>query len=335
MPRDYYDILGVSKTADAAAIKKAYRKLAKKYHPDVNKTDAARAKFSELQEAYDVLTDDHKRKLYDQFGHAGVNPGAAGPGPGGPGFGGFGGGRRKTYAGPGGFNVRFEDLGGGGSGPGSVRLDDVFEQLFGGHGRPSGFGGFGQTPPPGAGPGPGARGGDVETEVTVPFDQAARGGTVSLRLAGPRGAQTLDVKIPQGVADGAKLRLRGKGSPSPGGGPAGDIILTIHVAEHPHFKRRGLDVYLDVPISIDEAAFGASVEVPTLTGKATLKIPPGTSSGQKLRLRGAGIENTRGSRGDLLAVIQVHVPKHLDDAARAALEKLRGKLPDPRQDAGW
>lgn len=334
MPRDYYDILGVSRTADAAAIKKAYRKLAKKYHPDVNKSDEAKAKFAELQEAYDVLTDDKKRPLYDQFGHAGVNPGAAG-GPGGPGFGGFGGaggGRRKTYSGPGGFNMRFEDMGGGG-----VRLDDVFEQLFGGapgrgpgRGGPGagGFGGFGQQAPP-------SRGSDVETEVTVPFDQAARGGTVSLRLAGPGGRQTLDVKIPSGVADGAKLRLRGKGSPSPGGGPAGDIILTIHVAEHPYFTRRGLDVYLDVPITIDEAVFGASVEVPTLKGKATLKIPPGTSSGQKLRLRSAGIENTRGVKGDLLAVVQVHVPKELEDETRATLEKLRGKLPDPRAGEGW
>jgi len=343
MPRDYYDILGVAKGADASTIKKSYRKLAKKYHPDVNKSEEAKQKFAELQEAYEVLSDQEKRKLYDQFGHAGVKSGAAGGpgGPGGPGgfggFGGFGGGgHRKTYSGPGGFNVRFEESGGG------VRLDDVFEQLFGSRGGgPGGSGGFGgMGGMGGAGFGGGGqraeppRGRDIESSVTIPFDQAARGGTVQLKLAGAAGKQTLDVKIPKGVADGAKLRLRGKGQGGPGG-QNGDLLLTVHISDHPYFERQGLDIYLDVPITIDEAIFGATVKVPTLGGESRLKIPAGTSSGSKLRIRGAGIENARGVKGDFYAVVQVHVPRELDGEARKHLEALRGKLPDPRRDAGW
>lgn len=323
MPRDYYEILGVKRDADDAAIKKAYRKLAKKFHPDVNKDAGAQQRFAEVQEAYDVLSDKTKRGNYDQFGHAGVNLGS-GAGPGSSGAGPRG--QRTTYGGPGGFNVRFDQQGGG------VRLDDVFEQLFGGHSRgDSGFGVGGDFHQQ-RGPTPGK---DLETSVTVPFLQAAQGGTVTLKLSGSGGPQSIEMKIPKGVDDGAKLRLRGKGQPSPNGGPAGDLILSVHVTPHPWFKRDGLDLSLDVPVSIDEAVFGATIQVPTLGGKANLKIPPHTSSGAKLRIRGAGIESAKGQKGDFYARIQIKVPDQLDAEATAALEKLRGKLPDARHDLGW
>lgn len=336
MARDYYDILGVNRKADAKEIKKAYRRLAKQYHPDVNAEEAAKETFREIQEAYEVLSDPEKRKLYDQFGHAGVKAGAHSAQGGGPGHGGAGGHNpfeeghwHTSNAGPGGFSFRFE----GGEG-----LDDLFGQFFGGGSRQRARAGAGGGPfggPGGAGPRAAAKGQDIAHEITVPFDTAAHGGTTSLRLSGGGGSQSIDVKIPQGIADGAKLRIRGKGQPSPTGGDPGDLLLTVHVAPHPYFRRDGLNLHLDVPISIDEAVFGASIEVPTLKGRATLKIPPGSSGGQKLRLRGAGIENTKGETGDLLANLRLVVPKELTDAQRQALEPLRGTLPDPRENLPW
>lgn len=333
MPRDYYDILGVKRSDDAAAIKKAYRRLAKKYHPDVNSEPEAQKKFAEVQEAYDVLSDQKKRKLYDQFGHAGVNAGAATGGPDADGGNPFDGGRwHSTNTGPGGFSFRFDQ----GEGAG---LGDIFSQFFGGGGGSDrGFGGAGaRQRGPGMGAGRAIKGEDYHHLVTVPFDTAARGGTVSLTLSGAgNGRQTIDVKVPRGAADGAKLRVKGKGQPSPTGGQPGDLILSINVADHPWFERKGLDLYVDVPISIDEAVFGGSVEVPTLEGKrATLKVPPRTGGGKRLRLRGAGIENTKGEEGDLYAVLRIDVPSDLSDEQRASLEALRGKLPDPRKDVPW
>ena len=323
MPRDYYDILGVSRDAEAGAIKKAYRKLAKKYHPDVNKDPGAPERFAEAQEAYDVLSDAQKRKRYDRFGHAGVNAQAAG---------GAGGGGHRTYGTPGGFNFGADDLGQ------DFTIDDIFSQFFKGGGR----GGSGGASAGGGPVGAGAqrrrrsvRGRDIEHAVTIPFDRAVRGGTITIKIAGPDGPQTLDVKIPTGVADGGKLRLRGKGEASPSGGPAGDLLLTLRVSEHPYFRRQGLDLYVDVPISIDEAVFGASVEAPTLAGKASLKVPAGAGSGRKLRLRGAGIENASGEKGDIYAVLRIDVPKELTEEQREVFEQLRGKLPDPRRDTRW
>lgn len=342
MARDYYDILGVSRTTDDAAIKKAYRRLAKKYHPDVNDSEEAKAKFAELQQAYDVLSDAKKRKLYDQYGHAGVNAGASSGAAGGAGgFNPFDGGQwHSTNTGPGGFSFRT----GGGEG-----LGDIFEQFFGGPGsagstessgpgdrgargrRRGGFGGFGSS-------GGAVKGENVQHTITVPFDTAAKGGTVSLNLrAGRNGkAQTIDVKIPKATADGAKLRVKGKGQPSPMGGAAGDLILTVKVAAHPWFKREGLDLSVEIPISIDEAVFGGEIEVPTLNGKrAKLKVPTGTGGGKRLRLRGAGLENIKGDKGDLYAVLRIAVPEKLTDTQRDALESIKGKLPNPRQDVPW
>ncbi len=329
MARDYYDILNVPRDAADDAIKKAYRKLAKKYHPDVNADEDAKAKFAQVQEAYDVLSDAKKRKQYDRYGHAGVNAGAgAGQTGGGP----FGGGAwRGSTAGPGGFSF-------GTDGAEGVDLDDLFGQFFGGgRGRGGGrsaFGGMGGGARARARRQP-QRGADLQHTVTVPFETAARGGKTSLRIKGPGGEQTIDVKVPKAVADGAKLRVRGKGQPSPEGGPAGDIILTVKIAPHPYFKREGLNLTLDLPISIDQAIFGGEVEVPTLDGRATLKIPPRTGGGKRLRLRGAGIENNKGEKGDLFAVPRIDVPEELTEAQREALQKLRGTWPDPRRGLKW
>jgi len=324
MARDYYDILGVSRQADATAIKKAYRKLAKKYHPDVNQDAEAKQKFAEVQEAYEVLSDEKKRKLYDQFGHAGVKSGSASGGPDAGGFNPFGGGGgswRGTNAGPGGFSFRSEGFEAEG-------MDDLFSQFFGGGG---GFGGRRA----GARQRPNVRGQDFEHAITVPFDTAAKGGTVALRLTISGKPQTIDVKVPKGTAHNAKLRVRGKGHPSPTGGQAGDLILTVHIAEHPYFRRVGLNLEVDVPISIAEAAFGGEVEVPTLKGRATLKVPAGSGGGRKLRLRGAGIEDTKGKQGDLYAVLRIDVPTKLTDEQRDLLEQLQPTLPNPRRDVKW
>jgi molecular chaperone DnaJ len=326
MPRDYYEILGVPRTADEETIKKAYRKLAKKYHPDVNKAPDAAKQFAEVTEAYETLSNADKRKLYDQFGHAA--PGS-GRGPSGG-----GGARGAHYSGPGGFNFSQSDF------AQDVDLNSIFEQFFGGAPggrRGPGFGGFGGA---GGGRRAGAQanvaGEDLETEVTIPFEQAATGGSITLRLSGGGGGgdQVIDVKIPRGIADGAKLRLRGKGHPSPMGGEAGDLLITVHVSDHAYFKRQGLDLYVDVPIAIDEALFGASVDVPTLSGKVTMKITPASSSGTKLRARGAGIENAKGEKGDLYAVLQIVVPRSLTPEQKMALEALKGTLGNPRA-AKW
>lgn len=325
MPRDYYDILEITRTAAPEAIKKAYRRLAKRYHPDVNKESDASTRFREVQEAYDVLSDPKKRKLYDQFGHAGVQAGAT-DGAGDP----FGTHSHHTNAGPGGFSFRFDQSGDAG------QFGDLFEQMFGGQrrgfggfrgGRSAGFGGMGGT---GA-----IKGEDLEHTITVPFDVAARGGTITMQLSGPGGSQTIDVKIPKAVAEGARLRVRGKGHPSATGGRTGDLILTVKIAEHSYFRREGLDLYVDVPISIDEAVFGATVEVPTLDGKAKLKVPAGSGGGRKLRLRGAGLDSTKSAKGDLYAVLRIDVPGKLTEEQKQAFETLRGTLPNPRRNVKW
>lgn len=330
MSRDYYDILGVGRNADPAAITKAYRKLAKKYHPDVNKAADAARKFGEVQQAYDVLKDPQKRKLYDQYGHAGVEAGAgAGGGPGGPqGFNPFGDGSgsfRRSYSGPGGFTFTTD----------AGDMSELFEQMFGSRGGPFGAG------PGRARGGPRAQartraGENLRHTITVPFQTAALGGTVGIELSGPSGSQKLDVKIPPGTNHGGKLRLRGKGYPSTSGGPPGDLIVTIKSAAHPVFTRDGLNLQLEVPITLDEAVFGATVEIPTLTGRATLKIPPRTTGGKKLRLRGAGVTNAKGQTGDLLAVVRIDIPEKLTDEQADLLQQLQGKLPNPRENLdGW
>ncbi len=324
MARDYYDILGVARSAEPAEITKAYRRLAKKYHPDVNKSQDATDKFGEVQKAYDILKDPQKRKLYDQYGHAGVEADAS-AGAGAQGFDPFGGSGsfRRSYSGPGGFTFTTD----------AGDMSELFEQMFGGRGgfaRQRGSSPFGGAQASPRKPEP------LRHTVTVPFQTAAQGGTVAITLSGPSGKQNLDVKIPPGTDNGAKLRLRGKGHPAPNGEPPGDLILTVRSAEHPVFRRDGLNLLLEVPIALDEAVFGATVEIPTLSGRATLKIPPRTAGGKKLRLRGAGITDAKGNAGDLLAIVQIDIPEQLTDEQTEWLKPLQGQMPNPRENLdGW
>ncbi len=341
--RDYYEILGVPRTASADEIKKAHRKLVRKYHPDVNKDNKqAEERFKEVQEAYDVLSEPGKRRNYDQFGHAGAagagGPEGAGGDPweafrrsqqGGAGGGGQGGGYRWRPA-PG---VSVEDVEGMGD------FGDIFEQLFGargggGGGRSPGFGGAG-----GAGgrtrarPEP-QRGADVEHPVTLTFQQAARGTTLPLQINRDGRLETIDIKIPPGVRDGSRVRIRGKGQESTGGEP-GDLFIITRVQDHPYFKRDGLDILLEVPISMYEACLGTKVDVPTLEGSVTLTIPPGTSSHAKMRIKARGIERG-GEKGDQFCVIRVVVPKELDDENKASIRKMAEKyLINARADVKW
>jgi curved DNA-binding protein len=331
--RDYYEALGVPKGASADEIKKAHRKLALKYHPDRNKNNKeAEEKFKEIQEAYDVLSDPTKKTNYDQFGHAGV--GAGGP-PGGDSYEAFrraqagrgGGGRTTTWrASPG---VQVEDFdpsefGGGGD------FSDLFEQFFGRGGTGAAAGRAGSR----GRARPAARGQDVEHEVTLTFEQAARGVTLPLQITrGPGQTETIEVKIPPGVKEGSRIRIKGRGEQT--GGEPGDLFIIARVLPHPYFRREGLDIYLDVPISVYEALLGTKVQVPTLDGPVTITIPPGASSHSKLRIKGRGVE--RGAeKGDQYAVLKIVVPKGLDDEDKKMVEKLQTKHPiDARAEVKW
>jgi DnaJ-class molecular chaperone len=334
--RDYYDILGVARGASADEIKKAHRKLVRKYHPDVNKDNKdAEEKFKEAQEAYDVLSDETKRRNYDQFGHAGVGMGGA-PGGGGDPFEAFrraqgqggGGGGRYTYRGGPGVTVEDFDFGGGG-GAGGADFGDIFEQIFGSRG-PAGRAGAGARARPQPQP---QRGSDVEHPVTLTFEQAARGTTLPLQINRDGQLETIDVKIPAGVKDGSRVRIRGKGQQS--NGEPGDLYIITRVLEHPYFRRDGLDILLDLPLSLYEALLGTKVEVPTLEGPVTLTIPPGTSSAAKLRIKGRGIHRGE-ERGDQFVITKIVAPKNLDDDDKVTIEQLQRKHPlTPRTGPPW
>jgi molecular chaperone DnaJ len=367
--KDYYQVLGVAKNATQAEIKKAYRKLAQRYHPDANPGDAsAEERFKEISAAYDVVGDEEKRKQYDQvrdmaaagFGGAG-NAGGGFPGGGFPG-GGF----------PGGGRVRFEDF----------DFGDLGDLLGGLRGR----GGRGAARPA-------ARGSDLETRARISFDDAMRGTTVPVRLDGPapcprcrgsgaepgtspvmcpqcggagevqvnqgffavaqtcptchgsgrivqtpctecdgsgsvRRTRTLQVKIPAGVKDGARIRLAGRGEPGSPGAKPGDLYVQVHVAPHAFFGRKANDLTLDLPITFAEAALGANVDVPTLNGPVKLKVPAGTRSGQTFRVKGKGAPR-RGGHGDLLVTVQVQVPRKLSREERDLVKQLRELEKDP------
>ncbi len=327
--RDYYEVLGVDRGADEDEIKRAYRKLARKYHPDVNKAEDASSRFREATEAYDVLTDPEKRKIYDQFGHEGLKAGSAG-GPGGPG--GFrpgAGGQAYTWtsqdrAG----GVDFSDVFGGGRGRASgfmnMHLEEILEQLGMGGARPASRTARRQ------------RGADLESEVTLDFLQAVKGATVSLALRRPDTGQeeTLQVRIPAGVRDAARVRLKGKGSPGPAG--PGDLYIRVHVRKHPYFRRSGNDITVEVPISITEAALGTKVDVPTPDGTTTVTVPPGTPSTRQLRLRGKGVRPAKGEPGDLLVQVKIVAPPEVSAAGRKLLEEFdRTESFDPRKDVPW
>lgn len=310
MPRDYYEVLGLPRTASDDDIKKAYRKLARKYHPDRNPGDkSAESMFKEVNQAHEVLSDPKKRQMYDQFGHAG--PGAAGGFPGGGGFPGFGGGGGQQFD-PAMAEELFKHFSGGqGGASGGIPFD--LGELFGapGGGRRGGARSR-RSPPPQ----------DVVSEVTVPWSVAANGGSVSIQVSG----RHIDVRIPPGIEDGQKLRVPGSATGT------GDIFLRVRIAAHPYFKREGLNVLLDVPISISEALLGGSVEVPTASEeRLTVKIPPGTSSGARLRMRGKGIKG-----GDQFLIFQIVTPKTLDDESRKLVEQFAQRNPQtPRAQVGW
>jgi molecular chaperone DnaJ len=357
--KDYYAALGVAKDAAAPDIKKAYRKLARKYHPDANNGDAkAEAKFKEVSEAYDVLSDTTKRKEYDEarslFGSGGFRVPRGGGAPGGATF-------------------DLGDLfGGGAAGGAGGGLGDILGGIFGGGGRRT----------TSAGP---RRGTDAEAEVTLSFNDATQGATVPLTISGPHRCPTcagsgakpgtatrvcprcsgtgmstrnqggfafadpcrdcrgrgllvddpcptcsgtgqaittrnLRARIPAGVADGQRIRLKGKGEHGERGGPAGDLIVTVHVQQHEMFGRKGDNLTLKLPVTFTEAALGATVKVPTLDGPAvSVKIPSGTTNGRVLRVRGKGVTRRDGTKGDLLVTIEVVVPKQMSDESREAL----------------
>ncbi|HVP11769.1 MAG TPA: J domain-containing protein [Phycisphaerae bacterium] len=311
--RDYYDVLGISKSATEAEIKRAYRRLAKEYHPDRNKGNPdAEAKFKEVQEAYDTLSDKEKRAQYDQFGHAG---------PGG-GFRQTNDGTTWTWSGPansapGGFDVGdvmdMFDFGATGRGRGRGGAS-VFEEFFGGRGRGRGRGA------------PVAPAADIEHEVPLSFEQAIRGTTLDLQLetsGKDRRTERISVHIPRGVHDGQRIRVRGKGQPDSAGRTIGDLYVVCRVQPHPYFVRHENDIYLNVPITVAEAALGAKIDLPTIDGVRTVTIPPGTASGTKLRLAGLGVPDPKGDgRGDQYAVIKIVPPKRLTDEQRKLLEKL-------------
>ncbi|WP_394686014.1 DnaJ C-terminal domain-containing protein [uncultured Microbacterium sp.] len=312
--KDFYKVLGVDKSVSAADLKKTYRKLARQYHPDSNPGDAkAEATFKEISEAYSVLNDPEQREEYDQIRAMGSGARFSAPGAGAGGgfddvFSRFGQGRQASSGGFDDFFTMFDQQGGGfGSGR--------FGQTTGG------FRGFG---------GP-QKGADVTARTTLDFVTAAKGETIT--LAGEDNVP-FKVKIPAGVSDGQKIRLRGRGRKSPDGGESGDIVVTVAVRSHPVFTRDGLNLRITVPITFTEAALGATIEVPTLGGDPVrLRVAPGTPSGRVLRVKGRGISTTKGT-GDLLAEVQVAVPAHLDDDAREALERFHELEPkeNPRAD---
>ncbi|MDN5559241.1 MAG: DnaJ domain-containing protein [Ruaniaceae bacterium] len=305
MEKDFYAKLGVDKSADASEIKKAYRKLAKKYHPDRNPGDAAaEATFKEIGEAYAVLSDEGQRKQYDAIRAM------------------AGGGARFT-SGPSGAGgaAGFEDIlggmfGGGGGGAryqaqGADNMEDILRMFTGGGagGRSGGgFGGFGRQQP--------QKGADAEASTSLPFRTAAEGAQVQLTING----KPTNVRIPAGVHEGQKIRLRGKGQPGAGGGPAGDLVITVHVEPHPLFSLAGNNLKVTVPVSFAEAVLGATIEVPTLEGASVkVKVPAGTPSGRTLRVKNRGVTTSRG-KGDLHVTVEVAVPRTMSGAAKKAVE---------------
>jgi molecular chaperone DnaJ len=311
--KDFYKILGVSKDVSEADLKKRYRKLARQYHPDSNPDDKnAEAKFKEISEAHAVLADPEQRREYDQVRAMGS-------------------GARFTSGGrgqAGGFEDVFGGMFGQGGGPRTSHpqggFDDIFGGLFGG-------GGFGQSTGGFRGAGGPSKGRDVTATTTLDFVSAINGDTV--KLQGP-GGKPLTVKIPAGVSDGQKIRLRGKGEPSIDGGAAGDLTIAVTVRKHPVFEREGNNLRVDVPVTFAEATLGGTIEVPTLGGAPVkLKVAPGTPSGRVLRVKGRGVQTTSGV-GDLLATIQVVVPGNLSAEATKHVKALAKALPDenPRDD---
>lgn len=314
--RDYYEALGVPRGASSEEIRAAYRKLAREYHPDVNDDPGAEDRFKEVSEAYEVLRDAEKRARYDRLGPnwksgqdvSGVD-----------GFQGV----RGAYADRGSVHV---DVGAGfgDGGFGETDFSDFFEAMFGSRGfsggrRRSSRNGFS------------ARGGDQEATLELSLEEAAAGGKHTVALADGR---TYDVDVPPGVRDGQRIRLAGEGGAGSGGGPAGDLFLRVRLEPHPRFRVEGRDLHVTLPVAPWEAALGATIETPTLTGIARVKVPRGTSSGRRLRLRGEGLPGRRGEHGDLYAEVRIDVPTRLTSEERKLFERLAEVSEfDPRKGA--
>lgn len=317
--RDYYEVLGVSRNASPEEIKKSYRKLAMKFHPDKNPGDKkAEETFKEISEAYDVLSDAKKKQQYDQFGHFGAQ-------------GGFGGGRNPfedfARGGAGGFGgFRQGPFGASGAGPENFQdvFGDIFSDFFAGQQGTKGG--------PGSRTRARARGADLRYTLTITFEEAAAGTEKLINFIRHRGGQEetarISVTVPAGVNSGQRLKLKGEGDSGPGtGGANGDLYVIVNVQDHPLFKRFENDVHLELPISVTDAILGSTAEIPTLTGKASLRIPAGTPSGQVFRLKGKGFTSVNGpAAGDLLVKIVIDVPKDLTEDQKQALQKLAPAL---------
>lgn len=296
--QDYYKVLGVDRNAKPEEISKAFKKLARQHHPDLNAGNKkSEEKFKEINEAYEVLKDPEKRKLYDQFGHDFENAQHF----------------RRPPGGEGGTHFTFN-----GSDMGGTDFSDLFENLFGGGGGSGGFsggggfGGFKQRPRPGR---------DVEAELSLTLQEALKGGKRQITIQMPDGPKTLEINVPAGVRDGAKLRLSGQGDPSTSGGPAGDLFLRVHYRPNNMFKVDGTNLQSDLGITPWQGVLGAKVKVPTLEGEVELTVPPGTSSGRKFRLRGKGM-GSPSNRGDLIVKIMIDVPTTLTPEEKELWEKL-------------
>jgi curved DNA-binding protein len=313
MAKDFYAVLGVARDADDDTIKKAFRKLAMKHHPDKSPGKASEQRFKDINQAHEVLADPKKRALYDEFGEESLSQN----------FDadrarvirqyGGGGGRaaRGGARGGPGFDVQEAFAGGGGD------ISDIFGDLFNRSGR-GGAGGRAR---------PASRGQDMESSVTVDFVSAVKGTQLELQ----RGDESVTVRVPPGAGEGSRLRIPGQGSPGFGGGPAGDLLLTIHVTPHPFFKRDGDDLHVDVPVTIGEAYRGEKIRVPTPDGEVTLKVPKHTQSGHVTRLRGKGVARKGKDTGDLYVKFIVHVPTEDDPEVAKAVDVLAAKMTeDPR-----
>jgi DnaJ-class molecular chaperone len=304
--KDPYATLGVARDADEDAIRTSYRKLAREFHPDVNPDNpAAEERFKAVSEAYSALSDPEKRKAYDEFGEVSFQPGFD-----------VAEARRARDAFGGGFGGG-ANFGDGGFGAGG--FEDLLSNIFG-------------RPGPGRGPRQ-RRGADLEARIDLDFLDAARGCEQRFQVTRPtpdggQRSESVTVRIPPGVADGGQIRLRGKGGEGLGGGPSGDLIATIRVRPHPLFRREDRDILLEVPVTISEATLGTKVEVPSLDGRVTVTVPPGTDSGSKLRLRGKGAPHPSGGpAGDFYVVIKICVPRDLDDAAGRQLSEIAADNP--------
>ena len=323
--RDYYEVLGVPRTATPDELKKVFRKLAMKFHPDKNPDDKkSEDRFKEVSEAYEVLSDPQKRQTYDQFGHMGsqqgFRPGAnpfegfargGGTNPGAGGFGGFG------QQGPGGAQdpENFQDI-----------FGDIFGDFFSGRGGRTGT----KT-----NPGARGRGADLRYTLNISFEEAAAGTEKTISFIRQRNGKEetakLSITVPAGVKNGQRLKLRGEGDAAASGGSGGDLYVIINIQEHPLFKRVENDVHMDLPISYFDAVNGTSVDIPTLTGKASIKIPTGTPSGQSFRLKGKGFASVSGpGAGDMLVRVVIDVPRDLTDEQRETLKRFSSSLkPSP------